>query len=259
MVRPKKYLGQHFLRDQTIARKVVESLSGFGDYKQVLEIGPGTGVLTRYLLEQAQWNTWMIDIDAESIHYLKEQLPNVSEQLINENFLTWDAASLLPTPFAVIGNFPFNISSQILFRILELRQLVPEVVCMLQKEVAQRLVSPPGNRTYGILSVFLQAYYQLEYLFEVPPECFYPSPKVHSAVIRLKSLGRHKLDCDERIFRILVKRGFQNRRKTLRNALKEYNLPEEIRTLELLGQRAEQLAVDDYVSLTKTITPFWNL
>ena len=129
---------------------------------------------------------------------------------------------------------------------------------MIQKEVAQRLVSPPGNRAYGILSVFLQAYYRLEYLFEVSPECFHPKPKVYSAVIRLQTLGKPQLDCDEVIFRTLVKRGFQNRRKTLRNALKAFNLPQEIRALNLLDQRAEQLAVDDYVTLTKTITPFWN-
>ncbi len=259
MVRPKKYLGQHFLRDQAVAGKITESLTGFGDYQQVLEIGPGTGVLTRYLLQNPKWNTWMIDLDSESIQYLKREFPSGSERLIQGDFLNWDARSILSAPFAVIGNFPYNISSQILFRILELREHVPEVVCMLQREVAQRLVSPPGNRAYGILSVFLQAYYQLEYLFEVPPECFHPKPKVHSAVIRLQTLGNPQLDCDERIFRTLVKRGFQNRRKTLRNALKAFNLPQEIRGLKLLDLRAEQLAVDDYVTLTKTITPFWNL
>ena len=252
-------MGQHFLKDQAIALKIAESLTGFGDYQQVLEIGPGTGILTRHLLQKSEWNTWMIDVDIESIQYLKVQLPNASERLFHGDFLNWDVSSILPTPFAVIGNFPYNISSQILFRILELRHLVPEVVCMLQKEVAQRLVSPPGNRAYGILSVFLQAYYQLEYLFEVSPQCFHPEPKVHSAVIRLQTLGKPQLDCDEQIFRILVKRGFQNRRKTLRNALKAFNLPQEIRALKLLDQRAEQLAVDDYITLTKTITPFWNL
>jgi 16S rRNA (adenine1518-N6/adenine1519-N6)-dimethyltransferase len=259
MVRPKKYLGQHFLTDQAVACKITESLTGFGDYQQVLEIGPGTGVLTRYLLKNPKWSTWMIDLDTESIQYLKRQFPNGSERLIQGDFLNWDARSILSAPFAVIGNLPYNISSQILFRILELREHIPEVVCMLQREVAQRLVSPPGNRAYGILSVFLQAYYQLEYLFEVPPECFHPKPKVHSAVIRLQTLGNPQLDCDERIFRTLVKRGFQNRRKTLRNALKAFNLPQEIRGLKLLDLRAEQLAVDDYVTLTKTITPFWNL
>lgn len=258
MVRPKKYLGQHFLKDLAVAREIAESLTGFGDYQQVLEIGPGTGVLTRHLLQKSEWNTWMIEVDTESIQYLKEQFPNGSERLILGDFLNWDAGALLPEPFAVIGNLPYNISSQIFFRILELRQFIPEVVCMIQKEVAQRLVSPPGNRAYGILSVFLQAYYRLEYLFEVSPECFHPKPKVYSAVIRLQTLGKPRLDCDEVIFRALVKRGFQNRRKTLRNALKAFNLPQEIRALNLLDQRAEQLAVDDYVTLTKTITPFWN-
>ncbi len=241
-----------------MAREIADALTGFGEYLQVLEIGPGTGVLTRHLLQKPEWNIWMIDVDTESTQYLKEQFPNGSERIILGDFLNWDAGAIVPSPFAVIGNFPYNISSQIFFRILELRQSVPEVVCMLQKEVAQRLVSPPGNKVYGILSVFLQAYYQLEYLFEVPPQCFYPRPKVYSAVIRLQTLAKPQLDCNERIFRTLVKRGFQNRRKTLRNALKAFNLPQEIRTLKLLDQRAEQLTVDDYVTLTKTITPFWN-
>ena len=257
MVKPKKRLGQHFLRDEKIANDIAGSLTGFGDYKQLLEIGPGTGFLTKYLLNKPNLTTWMIEVDIESTKYLKKRFTNESERIIHQDFLKWDA-SLLPTPFAIIGNFPYNISSQIFFKILELRKQIPEVVCMLQKEVAERLVSPPGNKKYGILSVFLQAFYTLEYLFEVPPESFYPKPKVYSAVIRLQTLGKNRLDCDEHIFRTLVKRGFQNRRKTLRNALKALNLPQEIQDLQVLGQRAEQLAVDDYVRLTKTITPFWN-
>ncbi|MGI9551563.1 MAG: 16S rRNA (adenine(1518)-N(6)/adenine(1519)-N(6))-dimethyltransferase RsmA [Aurantibacter sp.] len=258
MVRPKKHLGQHFLKDQSIALQIAESLTGFDDYSQVLEIGPGTGVLTNYLQKRSRWNIWMIDIDKESIEHLRNRYPNDHAHIIHDDFLKWDSTELFEIPFAVIGNFPYNISSQIFFRILELRALVPEVVCMLQKEVAQRLVSPPGNRSYGILSVFLQAFYRLEYLFEVPPESFHPKPKVDSAVIRLQTKGKTRLECNEQIFRTLVKRGFQNRRKTLRNALKAFNLPQEIRDLELLDRRAEQLAVQDYVTLTKTITPFWN-
>lgn len=246
------------MRDQTIAMQICRSLTGFGGYQQVLEVGAGTGVLSNYLYQNSNWNVWMIDIDPESVRYLKDKFPEAVERLILGDFLKWRAA-VIPGPFAIIGNFPYNISSQIFFRILELQRQIPEVVCMLQKEVALRLVSKPGNRTYGILSVLLQAYYEMEYLFEVNPESFYPKPKVHSAVIRLQTLGKLHLDCNEKIFRSLVKQGFQNRRKTLRNALKAFNLPQEIRALELLDLRAEQLAVKDYITLTKSITPFWNL
>ena len=258
MVRPKKHLGQHFLKDQGIAEQIAQSLTGFGGYRQVLEVGPGTGVLTDYLNQSSHWTLWMIDIDSESVRHLTKKFPEAANRLILGDFLKWDASEI-PGPFAIIGNFPYNISSQIFFRILDLQSQIPEVVCMLQKEVAQRLVSGPGSRAYGILSVLLQAYYNPEYLFEVPPESFYPKPKVHSAVVRFQSLGKSHLDCDENLFRTLVKRGFQNRRKTLRNALKAFNLPQEIRALELLDKRAEQLAVEDYVTLTKSITPFWNL
>jgi 16S rRNA (adenine1518-N6/adenine1519-N6)-dimethyltransferase len=258
VVRPKKHLGQHFLRDQAAADRIARSLTGYGGYRHILEIGPGTGVLTNYLYKDPRWTLWMIDIDRESVRFLKEKFPEVDKRLILGDFLKHDV-SAVPAPFAIIGNFPYNISSQILFRVLGLQGQIPEVVCMLQKEVAQRLVSKPGNRTYGILSVLLQAYYNLEYLFEVEPESFYPKPKVQSAVIRLQTLGKPQLECDENLFRSLVKQGFQNRRKTLRNALKGFNLPQEIRALELLNRRAEQLAVEDYITLTKSITPFWNL
>lgn len=234
MVRPKKRLGQHFLKDKEVALKITDSLTGFGDYREVLEIGPGTGMLTQFLLNQSKWIVWMIEVDTESIEYLKGRYPGESKRIIEADFLNWKGTSMLSSTFALIGNFPYNISSQIFFRVLELREQIPEVVCMLQKEVAQRLVSPPGNKAYGILSVFLQAFYKLEYLFEVPPQSFYPKPKVHSAVIRLQTLGNYRLDCDEQIFRTLVKRGFQNRRKTLRNALKALNLPQEIHTTRVL-------------------------
>ncbi|GJM28859.1 MAG: ribosomal RNA small subunit methyltransferase A [Cyclobacteriaceae bacterium] len=257
MVRPKKHLGQHFLKDQSIALRIARSLTGFSDYSRVLEIGPGTGVLTRHLLESTNWDLWMIDVDRESIDFLRRKLSSVSDQIILGDFLKWDGSKIKP-PYAVIGNFPYNISSQILFKILDYRHTIPEVVCMLQKEVAKRLVSSPGNKAYGILSVFLQAYYKLEYLFDVPPSNFHPPPKVDSAVIRLQTLGKYTLECDENLFRSLVKQGFQNRRKTLRNALKGFNLPQEIQGLEVMSLRAEQLSVDEYITLTKTITPFWN-
>lgn len=258
MVRPKKHLGQHFLKEQATARRIAHSLTGFGRYQHILEIGPGTGILTNYLIDRPQQTLWMIDLDRESVTYLKQKFPQASTHLIYGDFLTWDT-SVIPGPFAIIGNLPYNISSQIFFKILDTQQKIPEVVCMLQKEVAQRLVSGPGSKTYGILSVLLQAYYKMEYLFEVAPESFHPPPRVDSAVIRLQNLGKSGLECNEDIFRRLVKQGFQNRRKTLRNALKAFNLPQEIRALELLDRRAEQLGVEDYVTLTKSITPFWNL
>jgi len=257
MVRPKKHLGQHFLKDQAIAKRIAGSLTGFGDYRQVLEIGPGTGVLTNYLLTNKDWELWMIDVDRESVQYLKTQWPELSPRVLWGDFLKWDG-NQFEHSYAIIGNFPYNISSQIFFKILDHHRSIPEVVCMLQQEVAQRLVSPPGNKSYGILSVFLQAYYRLEYLFEVPPESFYPPPKVNSAVIRLQTLGKSGLNCDEILFRKLVKQAFQNRRKTLRNALKAFNLPPKVRALEVMDSRAEQLTVEDYITLTKTITPIWN-
>lgn len=256
MVRPKKRLGQHFLKDQAIALNIAESLTGYGGYSKVLEIGPGTGVLTQHLLE-AKWDLWMIDVDRESVHYLRGHFPQVADRVILGDFLRWTDREVT-APYAIVGNFPYNISSQIFFKILDHFQSIPEVVCMLQKEVAQRLVSPPGNKAYGILSVFLQAYFRLEYLFEVPPQSFHPPPNVNSAVIRLQNLGKSELECNEKFFRKLVKQAFQNRRKTLRNALKAFNLPEDVRALEVMDKRAEQLSVEDYITLTKIITPFWN-
>jgi 16S rRNA (adenine1518-N6/adenine1519-N6)-dimethyltransferase len=252
-VRPKKHLGQHFLTDLSVAERIATALSGHGDYRQVLEIGPGTGVLTRFLLKQDR-DLRLIDIDDESVKYLNAHFPELGERIVKGDFLKEPIEAKLDAPFAIIGNFPYNISSQIFFRILDLRNDVPEVVCMIQKEVADRLVSPPGNKSYGILSVFLQAYYDLEYLFTVGPGVFNPPPKVNSAVIRLKRNQRVALDCDEKLFRRVVKAGFQMRRKTLRNALKPINLPEEMRADPVLDKRAETLSVEDFVALTNQIT-----
>lgn len=252
-VRPKKYLGQHFLKDQNIARNIVSALTGYQNYKQVLEIGPGMGVLSDMLLENDQYQTYLMEIDAESVAYLKKHYPQHTENILHQDFLKVDLTQLFPTPFAIIGNFPYNISSQIFFKILEEKDKVVEVVCMLQKEVAQRISSPPGNKSYGILSVFLQAYYHIEYLFTVEPEVFKPPPKVKSAVIRLQRNDVVSLPCDETLFRKVVKQAFQNRRKTLRNALKPINLPAPVRQFEVMDQRAEQLSVDEFVKLTNEI------
>lgn len=254
-VRPKKFLGQHFLKDQNIAEKIALSLTGHTGYHQVLEVGPGTGVLTQFLLNQAAYSTTVIEVDDESVAYLQKHYPDLA--ILHHNFLKFNL-SLLPQPLAIIGNFPYNISSQIFFKVLDHRQIIPEVVGMLQKEVADRICSPPGNKTYGILSVLLQAYYTIEYLFTVEPHVFHPPPKVRSAVIRLKRNEIKQLDCDERLFRRVVKQGFQNRRKTLRNALKPLNLPESVRQSSTLNLRAEQLSVKDFVKLTQQIEQAWK-
>lgn len=254
-VRPKKFLGQHFLKDPNIAQQIVESLSGHGNYQQVLEVGPGTGVLTQFLIQQLQYQTTVIEVDDESVDYLKQKYPDLP--ILHQDFLKTNLAEQ-PSPLAVIGNFPYNISSQILFKVLDHRGIIPEVVGMIQKEVAERICSPPGNKVYGILSVFLQAYYDIEYLFTVEPQVFHPPPKVHSAVIRLRRNQVDQLACNETLFRRVVKQGFQNRRKTLRNALKPLNLPEPIRQLPMLNLRAEQLSVDDFVQLTQRIEPSWK-
>lgn len=256
MVKPKKHLGQHFLKDENIAFKIVEALKSTD--KMVLEIGPGTGVLTKYLIDKYGDQLILVDVDSESIAYLRKNFELPTENIVEADYLKHNLEPLQSKEYVVIGNFPYNISSQIFFRILEDRQQVTEVVCMLQKEVAQRLASPPGNKDYGILSVLLQAYYDLEYLFTVPPQVFNPPPKVNSGVIRLKRNDVKQLDCDEQLFKKVVKQGFQNRRKTLRNALKPLNLPEEVVKSEVLNRRAETLSVDDFVLLTKNIEKWSN-
>ena len=252
-VRPKKHLGQHFLKDLNIAQSIAQGLSGHMGYTKALEIGPGTGVLTQFLVKD-NFDTTLIEVDRESVAYLNQHYPQLSSKIILGDFLKIDIEEHIQEPFAVIGNFPYNISSQIFFKVLELKNKVPEVVCMLQKEVADRLVSPPGNRDYGILSVLLQAYYDLEYLFTVGPEVFNPPPKVNSAVIRLKRNNRAALNCDEVLFKRIVKAGFQMRRKTLRNSLKPINLPEELNGEKVLDLRAEALSVEQYVELTNMIS-----
>ena len=212
-VRAKKSLGQHFLTDQSIATRIVDALQG----SDVLEVGPGMGVLTQYLLGK---NLKVVEIDKESVAYLEKHYPSLGNGLIEGDFLKMNLSGLFPGQFSIIGNFPYNISSQIFFKILEFRDLVPEVVCMIQKEVAERIAEKPGTKIYGILSVFLQAWYDIEFLFTVGPRAFNPPPKVHSAVIRLTRNSRTSLGCDEKLFRSVVKTAFGQRRKTLRNSLK---------------------------------------
>ena len=219
----------------------------------MLEIGPGTGVLTQFLLDKP-WEVHLIDIDHESVDYLHQHFPSLDGRVLQGDFLKDRVEDGLNETFGIIGNFPYNISSQIFFRVLDMRNRVPEVVCMIQKEVADRLVAPPGSKVYGILSVLLQAYYDFDYLFTVKPGVFNPPPKVNSAVIRLRRNERQSLGCDEDLFKRVVKAGFQMRRKTLRNALKPINLPEQLREDPVMDQRAETLSVEDYITLTNKIT-----
>lgn len=255
-VSPKKHLGQHFLRDENIARKVVSSLSK-KNYSSIIEVGAGTGVLTKYLLQDKDSETFVVEIDRESVSFLKKNYPELKNSVIEKDFLEfnpeWLPSAIRHSPFALIGNFPYNISSQILFKVLEYRNQIPEVVGMFQKEVAERIASPPGNKTYGILSVLMQSFYKTEYLFTVHEHVFHPPPKVKSAVIRFTRNGVHKLDCDEELFFKTVKAGFNQRRKTLRNSLSTAFNVQHLKS-ELMSKRAEQLSVNDFVELTKMIS-----
>ncbi|MEJ8755761.1 16S rRNA (adenine(1518)-N(6)/adenine(1519)-N(6))-dimethyltransferase RsmA [Pontibacter sp. H259] len=252
-VSPKKHLGQHFLVDQNIAQKIVEQLTMPDGVQDVLEIGPGMGVLTQYLLQHKEYRTTVIDIDRESIAYLKEHFPQLEDRIISADFLKTDLSKLFPGKFAIIGNFPYNISSQIFFAVLKHRDVIPEVVCMIQKEVAERIAAPPGSKTYGILSVLLQAFYKIEYNFTVHEHVFHPPPKVKSGVISLIRNEVEKLACDEKLFFEVVKQSFGTRRKTLRNCLKSYNLPPEIQAQPVFDKRAEQLSVQDFIALTQLV------
>jgi 16S rRNA (adenine1518-N6/adenine1519-N6)-dimethyltransferase len=252
-VRPKKFLGQHFLKDQNIARKIVDSISFSGLDESILEVGPGTGVLTNFLLERPYNEVILNEIDRESISFLKENFGADNLRIVEGDFLKLNIEDLSKSELSIIGNFPYNISSQIFFKILEHKSKIKEVVGMVQKEVGQRICASHGNKTYGILSVLIGAYYHTELLFKVPPGVFIPPPKVDSAVIRLKRKEHIALDYDEKLFKIIVKQGFQNRRKTLRNALKPILLPIELTKDKIFDLRAEQLSVEDYINLTKKI------
>jgi 16S rRNA (adenine1518-N6/adenine1519-N6)-dimethyltransferase len=254
-VKPKKHLGQHFLKDLNAAERIVNLLSRHRNYTKVLEIGPGMGVLTQFLLKKTDYQTSVVEIDTESVDYLNTHFQDLDGRIFSEDFLKMNLSSLKgfegSEPMAIIGNFPYNISSQIFFKILAHKEMVAEVVCMLQKEVAKRIASPPGNKDYGILSVLLQAFYDIKYEFTVLPGAFNPPPKVDSGVISLRRNTVAQLDCDEKKFFQVVKAGFNQRRKTLRNALKPIGLNFEH---ELLNKRAEQLGVAEFVLLTKAFT-----
>ncbi|MCX6283085.1 MAG: 16S rRNA (adenine(1518)-N(6)/adenine(1519)-N(6))-dimethyltransferase RsmA [Bacteroidetes bacterium] len=257
MIRPKKHLGQHFLHDENIARKIIAAIPR--EPRLVLEIGPGTGVLSKYLLEDDAFDPWFIEVDRESAEYLPAKFPAISQRLIQADFLKYPLASFPGEgrslePMTILGNFPYNISSQILFKAVEHRQRVHAIVGMFQKEVAERITKPPGSKSYGILSVIMQAFYDTEYLFTVNESVFIPPPKVKSAVIRFTRNTRKNIGCDETFFFRLVKTAFNQRRKTLHNAIKP--LTADIRdeaSLPFLRSRAEQLSVDDFILLSREI------
>lgn len=263
-VRPKKALGQHFLTDLSVSRRIADSLLA-EERTDVLEVGPGMGVLTRFLLERPEIALRAVEIDRESVDYLLLHYPELNGALIEADFLRLRLENFFPGNFCVIGNFPYNISSQIFFKILDYRERVPQVVCMIQKEVAERIAEKPGSKTYGILSVLLQAWYDIEYLFTVGPGAFNPPPKVQSAVIRLRRNGRTSLPCDEALFKTVVKTAFNQRRKTLRNSLKPLiadkasreqwdaeTLPAFV-SRPVFDLRPERLGVEEFVDLTLSL------
>ena len=250
-VYPKKNLGQHFLTDLNIAQNIAGALTGV-DYQNVLEVGPGMGVLTQYLL-QTKHTIHAIEVDNESVNYLNTNFPKIEPNLVFGDFLKCDLAKEFPSPLAIIGNFPYNISSQILFKTIENRNQIPEFVGMFQKEVAERVCEPPGSKAYGIISVLTQSFYDTEYLFNVNRFVFDPPPKVASAVLRLRRKETIELNCDERLYFRVVKTAFQQRRKTLRNSLKTFSLPTNLKEDTIFGQRPEQLGVSDFVRITNLI------
>ena len=249
-VRPKKSLGQHFLTDQSIAQRIVEQLSP--DVESVIEVGAGTGVLTQYLVQDVLDKFHVIEIDKESIAYLEKHFPMLGERLIEGDFLRTDLGQFGQQNMAVIGNFPYNISSQIFFQVLKYKEQVVEVVGMVQKEMAERMAAKEGSKTYGILSVLMQAWYDIEYLFTVHENVFNPPPKVKSAVIKMRRNAVTDLGCDEKLFVSIVKQAFNQRRKTMRNSLRPMLRPEIIEN-EVFNKRPEQLSVQEFIDLTNLI------
>lgn len=248
-VRAKKHLGQHFLTDENIAKNIVEGLS-YENYNDVMEVGPGMGVLTKYLLEKDQ-NIYLAEIDTESIDYLKKNYAKTNEETFVGDFLKQDFSFIDGEEIAIIGNFPYNISSQILFKIIDHYEIIPEMVGMFQKEVAERTAAVPRTKDYGILSVLVQAYYDVKYLFTVHENVFNPPPKVKSGVIKLTRNPKEGLAGNEVLFKQIVKAGFGQRRKKLSNSWKVLNIPEALKTHEFLDKRAEELSVEDFIHFTQ--------
>lgn len=252
-VRAKKHLGQHFLKDKGICEKIADQFSSHHNCKNVIEIGPGMGALSDFLIERGDLNLWLLDVDTESIDYLKDRYPDLSERIILGDFLRMDLKQLMGEErFCVVGNFPYNISTQILFKCLEQRNQIPEIMGMFQKEVAVRVAEKPGSKEYGITSVLLQAFYDIHYCFTVDEHVFIPPPKVKSGVIRCTRNSRENLGCDEKLFFQVVKMAFNQRRKTLRNSLKQLLRGRELPDV-FTNERPEKLSVDQFITLTKFI------
>lgn len=251
-VKAKKHLGQHFLKDESIAKAIADTLNLEG-YDGVLEIGPGMGVLTKYLLEKPI-TTYVIEIDTESVAYLDANYPKLKDKIISKDFLKYNINEVFDgKQFAIIGNFPYNISTQIVFRTLEYRNQIPEFSGMFQKEVAERICSKKGSKVYGILSVLAQAFYEVEYLFTVDETVFDPPPKVKSGVMRMRRKENYSLPCSEKLLFTVVKTAFQQRRKTMRNSLKSLNLSDNLREDTIFDLRPEQLSVEQFIELTQKI------
>lgn len=249
-VKAKKRLGQHFLNNQEIAESIVDSLQN-ADVDHIIEVGPGMGILSEFILDKPLSSSF-VELDTESVEYLNDNFPHIRGKIINKDFLKLDLDNNFGNKIAVIGNFPYNISTQILFKALEHKNKVVELVGMFQKEVADRVISKPNSKVYGITSVFIQAYYHVDYLMTIKPEEFTPPPKVHSAVIRLTRNSVKQLDCNEKLFWQLVKQTFNQRRKMIRNTIKSLNLKDGF-VSEYLSKRPEQLSVDDFITLTNQI------
>lgn len=252
-VRAKKHLGQHFLKDKGICEKIANQLTNHQNCKNVIEIGPGMGALSDFLVARGDLNLWLLDVDTESIEFLKNRYPLLSERIVLGDFLRMDLQKLMgQEKFCVVGNFPYNISTQILFKCLEHRNQIPEIMGMFQKEVAVRVAEKPGTKEYGITSVLLQAFYDIQYCFTVDEHVFIPPPKVKSGVIRCTRNSRENLGCDEKLFFQVVKMGFNQRRKTLRNSLKQLLRGRELPEV-FTNERPEKLSVDQFIELTKFI------
>jgi len=249
VVRAKKYLGQHFLNDINIAKRTTDLLKHRVN-QNILEVGPGMGMLTQYLIEKK--NLKLIEIDLESIVYLKTKFLNIEKKIIEGDFLKINIKNIFKSEISIIGNFPYNISSQILFKVYENKDIIFELVGMFQKEVAERIISNSGKKR-GILSVFIQTFYNVEYCFTIEAESFSPPPKIKSSVIKLSRNSREKLDCDPVLFKKIVKSAYNQRRKTLRNALKGFNLKNNDEITNLLKLRAEKLSVDEFIKITQNV------
>ena len=252
-VKPKKHLGQHFLTDQNISRKIAQQFGSFQDCKTVLEIGPGMGAMTKFLLEDDSLDVWVMEVDSESVIYLHENFSQLQNKIIECDFLKYDLNKIFQgKPFAVVGNFPYNISSQILFRCIEFRNQIPEIMGMFQKEVAERVAEKAGSKTYGIISVLLQTFYDIKYCFTVGKNVFNPPPKVESGVIRLTRNQREHLPCDEALYIKIVKACFNQRRKMIRNTIKQFTQDRPFES-RFLTMRPEQLSVEDFIELTLSV------